>query len=614
MECKFSVIKGAAPRGLAVVAFIALIGPLASATVAQDILLTELAQPGGGSGCIALAVNRSGEITGSCDTLSGFRAVLWDSDGNLTVLNPLPGDESSGGRDINDSGEVTGFSDDASFGSTAVVWNSGGVPSALLPASPGRNSRGDGINNSGQMVGFSGDNAPPQNTPLQAALWNAPGTPILLPFLLQVNLQSFGRAINDSGKIVGSSNEDPVTWNGNSAPTALQLPGGQFGGTATDVNASGTVAGYVTDTNLQRTAVKWDRFGAVRVLPHLPGEFESQGIGISPTGEVVGSSTTGLHVGDPGLPVHWDANGNITELPILAGDNRGNAREINVRGVIVGVSTFFFNGSDPIETRAVTWQFDGDSDGIGDGFDNCPNTANPSQDNNDGDALGDLCDPDDDNDTVADAADNCVFTPNPGQEDNEGDGLGDVCDPDDDNDTVADAADNCPTIANLGQEDGNGDGFGDACVDPSVDLSDVDVGVNPVIGEGVKIRAGAIIGDNANIGADTELKKDVMVGDNFVAGDQVTIGKNSVIGDDVTLGSKVKVKLNVVVKDRVSIGDETMVHVDTIIKADAVIGASVSIGKNAAIGEGATIGDEATIGDGVVVPDGANVPPGTTVS
>jgi hypothetical protein len=88
---------------------------------------------------------------------------------------------------------------------------------------------------------------------------------------------------------------------------------------------------------------------------------------------------------------------------------------------------------------------------------------NPDQLNTDGDALGNVCDPDNDNDGVADGADNCPLNANANQTDNDGDGQGDVCDSDDDNDGVADAGDNCPLTANSNQPDADGDGRGDFC-------------------------------------------------------------------------------------------------------------------------------------------------------
>jgi len=83
---------------------------------------------------------------------------------------------------------------------------------------------------------------------------------------------------------------------------------------------------------------------------------------------------------------------------------------------------------------------------------------NATQANNDGDALGDLCDPDDDNDGVNDfkcsvgtitlgingysctsggvlqPLDDCQLIADGNQANNDGDAMGDVCDPDDDND------------------------------------------------------------------------------------------------------------------------------------------------------------------------------------
>jgi len=105
-------------------------------------------------------------------------------------------------------------------------------------------------------------------------------------------------------------------------------------------------------------------------------------------------------------------------------------------------------------------QDDGDGDGVGDLCDNCPEELNAGQEDQDRDGLGDACDSctDSDRDGLGNsglaatscALDNCAYRYNPSQEDSDGDGAGDACD-------------TCVSIPNPTQSDGDRDGIGDAC-------------------------------------------------------------------------------------------------------------------------------------------------------
>ncbi len=68
-----------------------------------------------------------------------------------------------------------------------------------------------------------------------------------------------------------------------------------------------------------------------------------------------------------------------------------------------------------LQLRDTTVVADSDGDGVGDPTDNCPNLANPGQENADGDNHGDACD-------------NCVNVANNSQSDIDLDGIGDACD------------------------------------------------------------------------------------------------------------------------------------------------------------------------------------------
>ena len=143
---------------------------------------------------------------------------------------------------------------------------------------------------------------------------------------------------------------------------------------------------------------------------------------------------------------------------------------------------------------------DTDSDGTRDSLDNCPDIANPGQENHDGDSMGDVCDPDDDNDGILSDlsdADDCPFgetgwTSSPST-DHDGDGCKDDRpeDLDDDNDGISDGMDDC-SKGELGwiSDSSSTDYDSDGCRDATEDLDDDD----DFICDGSTAVSGCVVG------------------------------------------------------------------------------------------------------------------------
>ncbi len=114
----------------------------------------------------------------------------------------------------------------------------------------------------------------------------------------------------------------------------------------------------------------------------------------------------------------------VLQVARLAAGETQYVGQFNVGYAAFGATTPLFSGNVQYTLGA---QSDADGDGVPNTSDNCPMSPNPTQSNNDGDAQGDVCDPDDDNDGVPDTSDNCPLTANASQADCDSDGTGDTC-------------------------------------------------------------------------------------------------------------------------------------------------------------------------------------------
>jgi probable HAF family extracellular repeat protein len=181
----------------------------------NKIKTRELLPLGNDSTSAATAINDRGEavgISGDCDQavgrFSARHAVLWSKNGKVTEIPNLGGVTWHTPMDINESGDVVGFSNPAGpgdpqgeFVSHAFLWTSGAAQSVDLGTLPGDLfSEAFAINERGEVVGvsFGGANGS------RAFIWqNGVMTNLndLAPGNLDVLLSA--QDINDDGQITG---------------------------------------------------------------------------------------------------------------------------------------------------------------------------------------------------------------------------------------------------------------------------------------------------------------------------------------------------------------------------------------------------------------------------
>jgi probable HAF family extracellular repeat protein len=295
---------------------------------------------GGAVNSFATGINDAGQVTGFSNATGGNHGFFWDPTAGMTDIGGLTGGGDSLGRDINNSGQITGDADVTGTGRHAFVWSAAGgmVDLGTLPASSNDRSVGHGINNLGQVVGTSTD-AHGEH----AFLWDAINGMQDLGGFLPGNGNSQGYDINDAGEVVGTA-FNGTAWHGfkrTAAGVMIDL-GDPAGGTdssfAAAINASGQVAGYGRAT-AGITALVWDAAGVMQDLGTLGGNYSVTN-DISDTGQVIGSSRDASATVQPFV---WDALWGMHDLHSLLPAGfvgvLSQLQAINASGQIVGQGT-----------------------------------------------------------------------------------------------------------------------------------------------------------------------------------------------------------------------------------------------------------------------------------
>jgi len=226
----------------------------------------------GGFNSYATAVNNRGEIVGwaengvadpTCNTALQtlqFRAVIWELDGTMKELPPLPGDSTSAATAINDRGQVVGISGACGIAvggvsaAHSVLWQDG-VPINIGDLGGHTWNTPTAINNEGTVVGFSLPAGQDGTRNFEAFLWTQEGG-IQRLGKLPGDIRAEALGVNEKNQVVGLSRGGPhrfraFIWQNGvmSDLNTMTLAGSLFLLYANDINNRGEITGEAFDPN-----------------------------------------------------------------------------------------------------------------------------------------------------------------------------------------------------------------------------------------------------------------------------------------------------------------------------------------------------------------------------
>lgn len=309
---------------------------------------TPLAVPAGTTQSIATGINELGAIVGRYTAGAGTVGALWSPSGALTTLPAPPGTWSySTPSMINDGGVVCGTATLLQTGTDpeqAWRWTAKGGYT-MLPRLGGIVAGCRDINNSGQVAGFS----TLSSGAARACLWQPDGTAVNLGVPTGAS-QSIAHAINNAGTVCGTSIGNDVPWVWSAAQGMRTLPDFGFKAAAFDINSSGWILGWADTAPFETVPVVWDPQGNLHNIFALvdqtrfyfPGDFIVP-IAISDTNLIVVRGYDFTAGGDP-LVLMFRVIGPSTCPADLNGD--GQVGSADIAALLSAWGTAGANGED----------------------------------------------------------------------------------------------------------------------------------------------------------------------------------------------------------------------------------------------------------------------------
>jgi len=343
---KVTLVVAAALVAAWVAALVGTEPSLAAAMDAPKYTVTDLGAIPDNTDSGAFAINNSAQVVGELYNRfpAPTMAFLYEN-GTMTELGVVPGGENSSANGINETAQIVGRSYVTDLGShRAFLYENGTMTNLGTLPNPGPfgSSEAYDINDSGQVVGYSNTMEGSTDGLARArGFVYEGGSMIDLGTLGITNGGSRARAINNSGQIVGEvespSNTAFLYENGTMTDLGKRI--GALSSIAMDINDSGQIVGGMRSSSDQREAhaFLYDTDGSATDLGTLPGRNHSVAKAINSSGQVVGLSS--LDQSESFAPFLY-SGGAMTNLNDLILADSGwvliDATDINDSGMIVG--------------------------------------------------------------------------------------------------------------------------------------------------------------------------------------------------------------------------------------------------------------------------------------